>query len=136
MAWETSNSSNGFSPVFCDGPPLGCLLFIPKRDNLGRPRKLTAIENKIMSKIQANRQELVERFSVRRIGIFGSMATMHANEQSDVDILVELNEPTFDHYMELKFRLEEILGRDVDLVLKDTLKARLQPIIEKEVRYV
>jgi len=94
-----------------------------------------AIENKIMSKIQANRQELVERFSVRRIGIFGSMATMHANEQSDVDILVELNEPTFDHYMELKFRLEEILGRDVDLVLKDALKARLQPIIEKEVRY-
>jgi hypothetical protein len=95
-----------------------------------------AIENKIMSKIQANRQELVERFSVRRIGIFGSMATMHANEQSDVDILVELNEPTFDHYMELKFRLEEILGRDVDLVLKDALKAMLQPIIEKEVRYV
>ena len=95
-----------------------------------------AIENKIMSKIQANRQELVERISVRRIGIFGSMATMHANEQSDVDILVELNEPTFDHYMELKFRLEEILGRDVDLVLKDALKAMLQPIIEKEVRYV
>ena len=94
-----------------------------------------AIENKIMSKIQANRQELVERISVRRIGIFGSMATMHANEQSDDDILVELNKPTFDHYMELKFRLEEILGRDVDLVLKDALKARLQPIIEKEVRY-
>ena len=94
-----------------------------------------AIENKIMSKIQANRQELVERISVRRIGIFGSMATMHANKQSDVDILVELNKPTFDHYMELKFRLEEILGRDVDLVLKDALKAMLQPIIEKEVRY-
>jgi len=77
-----------------------------------------AIENKIMSKIQANRQELVERFSVRRIGIFGSMATMHANEQSDVDILVELNEPTFDHYMELKFRLEEILGRDAKEIIR------------------
>jgi predicted nucleotidyltransferase len=89
-----------------------------------------------MLKIQANRQELAERFSVRRIGIFGSMATMQANEQSDVDILVELSEPTFDHYMDLKFRLEEILGRDVDLVLKDTLKDRLKPIIEKEVRYV
>jgi hypothetical protein len=38
--------------------------------------------------------------------------------------------------MELKFRLEEILGRDVDLVLKDALKPRLKPIIEKEVRYV
>jgi predicted nucleotidyltransferase len=38
--------------------------------------------------------------------------------------------------MELKFRLEEVLGRDVDLVLKDALKSRLKPIIEKEVRYV
>jgi predicted nucleotidyltransferase len=37
--------------------------------------------------------------------------------------------------MELKFRLEEALGRDVDLVLKETLKPRLKPIIEKEVRY-
>ena len=78
---------------------------------------------------------MTERFSVRSIGVFGSTATGHSKEQSDVDILVELNEPTFDHYMELKFRLEEILGRDVDLVLKDALKPRLKPIIEKEVRY-
>jgi uncharacterized protein len=95
-----------------------------------------AFENKIMLKIQDMRQELAERFSVRSIGVFGSTATGLANEQSDVDILVELNEPTFDHYMELKFRLEEILGRDVDLVLKDALKPRLKPIIEKEVCYV
>jgi predicted nucleotidyltransferase len=94
-----------------------------------------AVENKIMLKIQDMREELAERFSVRSIGVFGSTATGQANAQSDVDILVELNEPTFDHYMELKFRLEEVLGRDVDLVLKDALKPRLKPIIEKEVRY-
>ena len=96
----------------------------------------TAFENRIMLKIRDVRQELAERFSVRSIGVFGSTATGHANEQSDVDILVELNDPTFDNYMELKFRLEEVLGRDVDLVLKDALKPRLKPIIEKEVRYV
>ena len=38
--------------------------------------------------------------------------------------------------MELKFRLQEILGRDVDLVLKDELKPRLRPIIEKQIHYV
>lgn len=95
-----------------------------------------ASENVIISKIQAMRQELAEKFSVRSIGIFGSTAKGHENEQSDVDVLVELNEPTFDHYMGLKFRLEELLGRDVDLVLKDALKDRLRPIIEKQVRYV
>ena len=95
-----------------------------------------APENVIISKIQDRRQELAEKFSVRSIGIFGSTAIGHENEQSDVDVLVELNEPTFDHYMGLKFRLEEMLGRDVDLVLKDELKFRLRPIIEKQVRYV
>ncbi len=93
-------------------------------------------ENAIISKIQDKRRELVEKFSVRSIGVFGSTATGHENEHSDVDVLVELNEPTFDHYMGLKFRLEEMLGREVDLVLKDELKPRLRPIIEKQVRYV
>jgi len=98
--------------------------------------RLMAIETQTLLKIKDMRKELAEKFSVRSIGVFGSTATGHANEQSDVDILVELNEPTFDNYMELKFRLEEVLGRNVDLVLKDALKPRLKPIIEKEVRYV
>ena len=87
-----------------------------------------ASENVIISKIQDRRRELAEKFSVRSIGIFGSTAIGHENEQSDIDVLVELNEPTFDHYMGLKFRLEEILGRDVDLVLKDSIKDRLPGI--------
>jgi predicted nucleotidyltransferase len=86
-------------------------------------------------KIQELQPELKRRFTVRSIGLFGSTATGLSNELSDVDILVELDEPTFDHYMELKFLLEDALGRDVDLVLKDTLKPRIKPIIEKEVIY-
>lgn len=95
-----------------------------------------AVENTIILKIRDIRQELETRYSVSRIGVFGSTVTGRGDDQSDVDILVELNEPTFDHYMELKFRLEDVLGRDVDLVLKETLKPRLKPIIEKEVLYV
>ena len=87
----------------------------------------------LLLKIQELQPELKRRFTVCSIGLFGSTATGLSNELSDVDILVELDEPTFDHYMELKFRLEEALGRDVDLVLKDTLKSRIKPIIEKEV---
>jgi uncharacterized protein len=81
------------------------------------------------------RDELNERFTVKRIGIFGSFVRGDVNSESDVDIIVELAEPTFDHYMDLKFRLEEILDRPVDLVIADTLKPRLRPIIEQEVVY-
>ena len=47
---------------------------------------------------------------------------------------MELGEPTFD-YMDLKFMLEEVLQRPVDLVMADTVKPRLKPIIEQEVVY-
>jgi predicted nucleotidyltransferase len=37
--------------------------------------------------------------------------------------------------MDLKFYLEELLNRPVDLVMADTVKPRLRPIIEKEIVY-
>jgi predicted nucleotidyltransferase len=94
------------------------------------------ILEEISFKIKDLKEELAVRYSVRSIGIFGSVVKGRYKRESDVDILVELNEPTFDHYMELKFRLEELLGCDVDLVLKDSIKPRLRSIIEKEVQYV
>ncbi|MFH1134664.1 MAG: nucleotidyltransferase family protein [Pseudomonadota bacterium] len=81
------------------------------------------------------RQELEQQFTVVRIGVFGSCARGGASPESDVDIIVELAEPTFDNYMDLKFRLEEVFQRPVDLVMADTVKPRLKPIIEKDVIY-
>lgn len=89
----------------------------------------------LLQTIASLHQELGERYSVTRIGVFGSWARGDAEQDSDIDVLVELAEPTFDHYMDLKFRLEEVLGRPVDLVMADTVKPRLKPIIEKEVIY-
>ena len=74
-------------------------------------------------------------FLVRRIGLFGSFLRGERGEESDLDILVEMERPTFDHYMDLKFFLEEHLNRPVDLVLADTVKPRLKPIIARKVAY-
>lgn len=89
----------------------------------------------VVQKIVEMRKELSERFTVKRIGVFGSFARDEAGPDSDVDIIVDLAEPTFDHYMDLKFTLEEVLGLPVDLVMADTVKPRLKPIIEQEVIY-
>ena len=72
---------------------------------------------------------------MKRIGVFGSFARGDKRTESDVDIIVELAELTFDNYMDLKFRLEEDLQRPVDLVVADTVKPRLKPIIEINPRY-
>ena len=89
----------------------------------------------ILRVIREKQSEMADRFSVRRIGVFGSFARSSAGPESDVDILVELAEPTFDHYMDLNFYLEEVLNRSVDLVMADTIKPRLRPIVGKEVVY-
>ena len=94
-----------------------------------------ASKERMVEQITEMRRELRERFTVIRIGIFGSFARGDAGPESDVDIVVELAEPTFDHYMDLKFRLEEVLRRPVDLVMAETVKPRLKPIIEREVVY-
>ena len=89
----------------------------------------------IIRAIREKQSELAMRFTVQRIGVFGSYARGDAGPDSDVDILVDLKEPTFDNYMDLKFYLEEILDHQVDLVIHDTIKPRLKPIIEQEVLY-
>lgn len=93
------------------------------------------VVNETVRLISSIRPELEARFTVKRIGVFGSCARGDARPGSDADVVVELSEPTFDHYMDLKFRLEELLGCPVDLVLSDTIKPRLKDSIEKEVIY-
>ena len=76
---------------------------------------------------------------VRRIGVFGSVASGMAGEHSDLDILVEFEpeQKSFDNYMDLKFRLEELFApRRVDLVPEHVLKPALRPYVERTVRYV
>jgi predicted nucleotidyltransferase len=59
-------------------------------------------------------------------------------EESDIAILIEFEEGrrSFDTYMDLKFFLEDLFGRNVDLVDRDTIKPGLAPYILKSVRYV
>jgi hypothetical protein len=74
---------------------------------------------------------------VRRLGLFGSVVRDQAGPASDIDVLVEFQgAATFDSYMDVKFLLEELLGRPVDLVTRKALRERMKPQIEKEAVYV
>ncbi|MBF0516328.1 MAG: nucleotidyltransferase family protein [Nitrospirae bacterium] len=92
--------------------------------------------DELLARISVVRGELHDRFTVRRIGIFGSYVRGSQRPDSDIDVIVVLEKPTFDNFMELKFRLEELLGRPIDLVIADTVKPRIQPVIEREAVYV
>jgi len=78
-----------------------------------------------------------QRFGVRALSVFGSVARGEASETSDLDILVDFTGPaTFDGFMGLKLFLEDSLGVKVDLVTRAALKPGLRARIEAEARRV
>ena len=88
--------------------------------------------------ILKNHEELIkQKYGVKRIGIFGSFARGEAKEGSDIDVLVDFNEgaKTFDHFMDLKFFLEDLFGRRIDLVTASALRPQLKEVILREVTY-
>ena len=91
----------------------------------------------IIQLLRQHRDELRKRFGVKSLAVFGSVARGEARPDSDVDILVEFEgRATFDRYMGLKFFLEDLLGRRVDLVTRKALKPRMRPYVEREAIYV
>lgn len=87
--------------------------------------------------IKENLNELRDVYLVSKIGVFGSFARGEESEVSDVDILVEFNQ-TVDifHFIGLKDRLTEILGRKVDLATPNALKPLIKDRILQEVLYI
>ncbi len=71
-----------------------------------------------------HKQELQERFHIRRIAIFGSWARGEPSEQSDIDILVEFERPIGWEIVDVHRYLEELLGMRVDLVTPLALKRK------------
>jgi uncharacterized protein len=67
------------------------------------------------------------------LGIFGSVARGEEHDDSDVDILVELRRPAgYLTLARIKLRLEELLGRKVDLVPRKALRPELRDRILAE----
>ena len=76
---------------------------------------------------------LAQRFGVASLRLFGSFARGTAREDSDVDVLVRFDGPaTAKRYFGVQFYLEDLLGRDVDLVTEDALRSRLRPYVERD----
>ena len=73
--------------------------------------------------------------AARRLGLFGAAARKEAGPASDLDFVVELDERTFDRYMDLKLSLEKLLGCRVDLVLAGSIKPGLRATILRETVY-
>lgn len=92
----------------------------------------------VLATLRAHMAEF-RALGVRRLGVFGSVAQGECRPESDMDILVDFHpgKKSFDNYMDLKFRIEELFSRRrVDLVPEHMLKPAIRPYVERTVRYV
>ena len=81
-----------------------------------------------------HKAELKKRFKVKTIGVFGSYVRGEQKQQSDVDVLVEFEEPVgLFEFMDLEMNLSNLLGVKVDLVSKKALKPHIGKRILEEV---
>ncbi|MXZ62490.1 MAG: nucleotidyltransferase family protein [Chloroflexi bacterium] len=83
--------------------------------------------------LREHKPMLAERFGVVELALFGSTVRDEAGPDSDVDILVSLDDrPGWTRFFDVQRYLEEALGRPVDLVVERALRAELRPLIEAE----
>jgi hypothetical protein len=86
-------------------------------------------------KILQKNKSLLKKYRVRKIGLFGSYQRDEATKKSDIDLLVDFEEKSFDNFIELAFALEEIFGRKVDLLTEKGISPYILPYIRNEVQW-
>lgn len=93
-------------------------------------------QKELRNKLKNLKPFLSDRFSVERIGYFGSYSRDEQTEKSDIDILVEFRKPIGWEFFDLQEFLENELKIKVDLVSILALKEQLRESILKQVQYV
>ncbi len=94
-------------------------------------------KEEVISVLKEKRSDLIQKYHITRIGIFGSVIRDEAGPDSDIDILVDFNDDAslLDH-SGLKIYLEKIFGEPVDVVPERSIRAELKSSILSDVVYI
>jgi predicted nucleotidyltransferase len=103
----------------------------------------TALTEKIMKRdeiivvLQKFKEMNPRKYNIIKIGVFGSAARDDMQEESDIDVVVELTEPDLFKLIGIKQDLEEQFHRPVDIVrYRNNMNQFLKGRIDKEAVYV
>lgn len=93
--------------------------------------------DEILRKLREYKIDSGGKHRVSELGVFGSVARGEDQEDSDVDIVFETDEPNLFRTARLKLELEALLSRPVDIVrLRGGMNPRLKERILAEARFV
>jgi hypothetical protein len=90
-----------------------------------------------ISRLASLKKMSEKQLGITRLGIFGSVARQENREDSDLDVVVEMEQPTLRRMFQLEESIRREFGCDVDLVqMRPTLRPLLRQRILKDVIYV
>jgi predicted nucleotidyltransferase len=93
-------------------------------------------KTKIISFLKAHKKEFQEKFGIIKIGLFGSYARDEANENSDIDLVIETDIRNFENRENLRYFLESYFNINVDIGYFSSLRSFVKAEISKDLIYV
>ncbi len=86
----------------------------------------------VLSILRAARSDLETRYQVTRIALFGSYARGDQREDSDIDVLIDVDPSIGMKLVTLANELENLLGNRVELVTSRAVSPKMKQILEAE----
>ena len=78
-----------------------------------------------------------DKYGIKKLGLFGSVARDEANDSSDVDICIETKTPDMFALVHIKEELQNLFHASVDIVrLRERMNPYLKKRIDKDAIYV
>jgi len=94
-------------------------------------------KDEVLKLLTQHKPELIRRFGITDLALFGSTVRDEARPDSDIDVLVSFDGPaTSKRYFGVQFYLEDMLGSPVDLVTDKALRPQLKPYVEASAIHV
>lgn len=93
-------------------------------------------KSEILSKLVELKPILYREYAVKEIGLFGSYSNDSYTEESDIDLLVELEKPIGWRFFTLELFLEKVFNKKIDLVTTNALKEQIKDNILRQVNFV
>ncbi|NJP06747.1 MAG: nucleotidyltransferase family protein [Chloroflexaceae bacterium] len=91
---------------------------------------------RVARRLQEQLPDLIQRYHIRSLGVFGSYTRNEQRSESDLDVLVEFDDIWQQSLLTvaaLKHEISDLLGVRVDLVLRDGLRPGIGERIVEEV---
>jgi predicted nucleotidyltransferase len=100
------------------------------------------LDGKIVTKesiiefLKQNKDYLEKKYHIKKIGLFGSYARDEAREDSDIDFVIKTEKKSFRNRINLKYELEDIFKKRVDIGYISSLRSFVKKYVERDVIYV